>query len=62
VAGFLAAFGAGLGDVGAVRGERFVHDPVVPAGLPAAAALSEGEVSTGFGKQVAALEVAVLCS
>ncbi|BBC29020.1 hypothetical protein SGFS_003110 [Streptomyces graminofaciens] len=58
IAGFLAAFGAGLGDVGAVRGERFVHDRLVQAHLAAAAALDEGEVAASFGEQVAAVEVA----
>ncbi len=44
------------GDVGAVRGERLVHDPVVQAGLAASAAQDESEVTAGFGEQVAAME------
>jgi hypothetical protein len=43
-----------------VRGERLVHDPVIQAGLAAAAALNQGEMSAGFGEQVAAVEAAVL--
>jgi hypothetical protein len=59
VAGFLAALGAGLGDVGAVRRERFVHDPVVLAGFAAAAALDQGEVSAGFGEEADAGTTAI---
>ncbi|WP_437012921.1 hypothetical protein [Streptomyces sp. enrichment culture] len=36
-----------------MRVEHFVHDPVIQAGLAAAATLYQGEVAAGLGEQAA---------
>ncbi|WP_411138083.1 hypothetical protein [Streptomyces sp. C10] len=41
-----------------MRGERGIHDVMVQAGFAAAAAQDEGQVASGFGEQVPALEPA----
>jgi hypothetical protein len=56
VVGLQAARGLRLADVQAAGGDGGGHDSVVQAGVVAAAAQNEGEVTAGFGEQVPAVE------
>ncbi|MER5811770.1 hypothetical protein ABT143_26890 [Streptomyces sp. NPDC002033] len=49
-------YGLGFADIHAVRGEGCVHGLVVRAGVAAATAEYEGEVTAGFGERVPAAE------
>lgn len=60
VAGLQAAYGLRLGDVQAVGGDGGGHDLLVQAGVAAAAAQDQGEVTAGFGEQVPTVEAPAL--
>lgn len=51
-----AAYGLRFADVQAVGRDGGSHDLVIQAGVPVVAAQDEGEMASGFGEQVPAVE------